>query len=308
MNILITGGAGYIGTALVYQLNEDPLINQIVIYDNLSRPNYNLLIGKTKLKANKVRFVEGDILDSRKLKKEIDKANIVFHLAAKVTTPFSSDNPHEFDQINNWGTSELATLTEKSSIKKLIYASSVSVYGSFQQEGDINTDLNPRTFYAISKMNGEAYIKRLQNLDKKIYILRLGNIYGYSKSMRFDSVVNKFMFEANFKNQIRIFGSGNQRRSFQHIDRLTPFLQDIIHSDLKPDIYNVVENTFSVNEIVDELRLLYQKLEMIFVNQNMKMRSLKIKPDQRLIKYLPSQGYNSLNEDLKTFKKYFSFS
>ena len=220
MNILITGGAGYIGTELVYALEKENTINSIVVYDNFSRNNYNLFLGRSKLDTYKVRFVKGNILDSRKLKAEIDKADVVFHLAAKVTTPFADHDPHEFDQTNNWGTAELTYLIEKSKVSKFIYASSVSVYGASEEELDITSPLNPKTFYGISKLNAEKHVTRLLNSPIKTYILRLGNVYGYSKSMRFDSVVNKFMFEANFRNHICIYGNGNQMRSFIHINRL----------------------------------------------------------------------------------------
>ena len=306
MNILITGGAGYVGTELIYKLEADESVDRIVVYDSLYRNNYNLFIGRSKLKPSKLHFVKGDILDSRKLKKEVDKADIVYHLAAKVTTPFADHSPHEFDQINNWGTAELSYLVQKSKVKKFIYASSTSVYGDSQEEIDSTSPLNPATFYGISKMSGEAHVNLLRNSDIQIYILRLGNVYGYSKSMRFDSVINKFMFEANFSKQIRIMGDGNQSRSFIHIDELSNFLKKIALTDLEPDSYNIVSNIFTVNEIVDELKLLYPDLEMVFVNQNMKMRSLKVKPDERISELMPL-NQKRLVDYLREFKSQFSF-
>jgi len=306
MNVLITGGAGYIGTELVYNLEADEHIKQIIIYDNLKRRNFNLFLGRMKLNTDKVRFVNGEILDSRKLKKEVDKADVVYHLAAKVTTPFADHNPHEFDQVNNWATAELTYLLEKSNVSKFIYASSASVYGSSKEESDIHTPLNPKTFYGISKMHGEEHVHRLIDSDIQTYVLRLGNAYGYNKSMRFDSVINKFIFEANFYKRIRIFGHGNQYRSFIHIERLGAFLSNLIKVELPPSIYNVVESSYSINEIVDELKNLYPSLEMIFVNQNMGMRSLKVKPDERIDPFMPIPK-KELAADLAEFKAQFSF-
>ena len=71
MRILITGGAGYIGTELAYELEKNLAVSEIVIYDNLSRGNYNLFIGVNKFASGKMRFVKGDLLDTRKLKKEL---------------------------------------------------------------------------------------------------------------------------------------------------------------------------------------------------------------------------------------------
>ena len=305
MNILITGGAGYIGTELVYLLEKEEAIKEIVVYDNLSRKNFNLFIGKSKLPSKKVRLVIGDLLDSRKLKPEVEKADMVFHLAAKVTTPFADHNPHEFDQTNNWGTAELTYLIENSAVSKFIYLSSVSVYGASEKELDISSPPNPKTFYGISKWNAEKHVQRLQNSKTDTYILRLGNVYGYSKSMRFDSVINKFMFEANFKKHIRIHGNGNQMRSFIHIDKVSSLLKSILFSGFKPDTYNLVEKNYSINEIVDVLKQIYPDLEFTYLTQNMDMRSLKIAQDFRIPELTILE--NNLKNDLAEFKEHFSF-
>ena len=306
MNILITGGAGYIGTELTYQLANDPSIKEIILYDNLNRGNYNLFLGTSKLPTDKISLIRGELLDTRKLKKVVEKADVVFHLAAKVTTPFADHNPHEFDQVNNWGTAELTYLVENCNVAKYIYTSSVSVYGSSNEVAGIKTLPEPRTFYGISKLHGEEHVNRLQNSGTETYILRCGNVYGYSKSMRFDSVINKFIFEANFTGRLKIFGDGNQYRSFIHISRLCSFLGDIAGSNHEPSTYNLVEGTFQINEIVDELRKLYPSLEMVFVNQNMKMRSLKVVPDNRLDK-IRQINADQLSTDLKLFRSKFSF-
>jgi UDP-glucose 4-epimerase len=306
MNILVTGGAGYIGTELIYSLVEEPRVNKIVVYDNLVRNNHNIFLGRSKLRSDKVEFIRADILDSRRLKKEVDQADIVYHLAAKVTTPFADHSPHEFDQVNNWGTAELTSLIEKSNVSKFIYASSLSVYGSSDEALDVGSPLNPKTFYGISKRHGEEHLTRLQKSPVKVYVLRLGNVYGYSKSMRFDSVINKFVFEANFTNRIKIFGDGNQVRSFIHIDRLSDVLTRIGLEDLSPETYNVVENTFSINTIVEELNALFPTLETIYVNQNWNMRSLNVNRDQRLndLMVIPPK---TLRSDLKDIKNRFTF-
>lgn len=306
MNVLVTGGAGYIGTELIKELNEDESVDQVVVYDNLIRQNYNLFLGKSTPQRSKLRFVRGDILDSRRLKKEVDVADVVYHLAAKVTTPFADHNPHEFDQVNNWGTSELTYLIENSQVSRFIFASSVSVYGAPADTVDANTSPNPQTFYGISKMHGEEHVDRLRDSETEVFILRLGNVYGYSESMRFDSVINRFMFEANFTNHLRVFGDGVQKRSFIQINRLSRLLRTTGLSDQAPGTYNLVESTFTINEIVEELRSLYPSLDTIYVNQNMKLRSLSVEPDERL----PELGQfdkSTLSADLKNFKTDFSF-
>ncbi len=227
-------------------------------------------------------------------------------MAANETTPFADQNPHEFDQTNNWGTAEVTYLIEQSSVSKFIYASSVSVYGASEEQLDMTTLPNPKTFYGISKINAEKHVNRLLNSNIKTYILRLGNVYGYNKSMRFDSVINKFMFEANFRNHIRIYGDGNQMRSFIHINRLSNLLKKITLGILEPDTYNLVENSYSVNEIAETLKQVYPDLEMTYLTQNMYMRNLIVKPDPRILEICEIKN-TQLKTDLSEFKDHFSF-
>jgi len=305
MNILITGGAGYIGTELTYELEKNPKVKEIVIYDNLSRGNINLFIGKHKL-SDKIKFVQGDILDTRLLKQTLKGIDIVYHLAAKVTTPFADQNAHFFEQVNHWGTAELVYALEESDVEKLIYTSSASVYGASAKEADENTLPNPKTFYGISKLRGEEHASRLLGNSIETYIIRCGNIYGYSKSMRFDSVINKFMFDANFKNRISINGNGEQYRSFIHIDKTANILANLIFSNLEEGKYDLVEDNLIINHIADTFKTIYPELEMLFVNQQLKLRELKVNPNHKL-NALTNIPTRTLLEVLTTFKMKFTF-
>jgi len=302
MNILITGGAGYIGTALCHELSSMTGIDKIVVYDNLSRPNYNLFIGKQKLDS-RFEFFEGDILDSRKLRKAVQKADVVFHLAAKVTTPFADQDAHLFEQVNHWGTAELSYAIEDSNVKKLIYASSVSVYGAGDDSKTLSSNLNPSTFYGISKLRGEEHIARLAE-KCETYLLRCGNVYGYNRSMRFDAVINKLMFEAHFQKKINIHGSGNQRRPFIHVEAAAKALAGAINSDLKAGTHNLVEDNFQVNEVVEVIQELYPEMEIIFINHNMQMKELVVNTETNVMK---EEALKRLNSRLLDFKNQFTF-
>lgn len=304
MKVLITGGAGYIGTELAYALAANDAVESITIYDNLSRGNYNLFLGHKKFQKGKIQHLHADILDTRKLRKAVDESDVVYHLAAKVTTPFADAHPHLFEQLNHWGTAETVYAAEATSLKQFIYLSSVSVYGSTDEEVSVGSDLNPGTLYGISKMRGEDHVNRL--LEKQDgCIIRCGNVYGYSKSMRFDALINRFLFEANFGGRITINGDGEQSRSFIHIKKAVDVLSGLIDNPLSSGTYDLVEHVMSVNDVAQSLHEIFPEMEMLFVNQHMKLRQLKVKANSEINKRFQRQ--DSFAEELLEFKEQFSF-
>lgn len=306
MNALVTGGAGYIGTELIDRLIADPQVNRVVVYDNLSRANYNVFLGERKAGHSKIQFVRGELLDSRRLKKVLDGTDVVYHLAARVTTPFANADAHLYEQINHWGTAELVYAVEESKVRRFIYTSSAGVYGSSEQEVDELVSPDPKTFYAISKFRGEDHVRRL--FDKMdTYIFRCGNVYGYSRSMRFDAVINKFVFEANFEKRITIHGNGEQARSFIHIDQISAALAGAAACDLNSGTYNLVERTLTVMDIVDELKQLMPDLEFILINQHMQLSQLKIKVNESVNKKLGVSSRLSFRNELEAFLSRLSF-
>lgn len=299
MKVLITGGAGYIGTELVRKLNNDSNISEIIVYDNLWKNNYNLFL-HSAVKRDKVTFIKGELLDSRKLTQILEGVDIVYHLAARVAARLVNASHHLYEQINNWGTAELVYAVEKSNVKKFIYASSVAVYGDNAEEITEKTIPNPKTYYGASKYRGEEHVQRLMSkIDT--YILRIGNVYGYGISMRFDTVLNKFMFDAEFKGRIKILGNGSQNRPFINIDKLTDVLGGLKLTGLKSGVYNVVEYNMNVNDLVEIIKNMMPETEMLFVNQHLKLRNIKVKPDSRIIDILGVSD-EALNKQLQDFK------
>jgi len=308
MNILITGGAGYIGTQLTKTLAASPATTSIVVFDNLSRTNFNLFLGRRFENPDKITFISGDLLDSRKLRQVLQHhaIDVVYHLAARVTTPFANTEAHFHEQINHWGTSELVMAVEESDVKKFVYTSSTSVFGASSELIDEDAIPEPKTFYGNSKLRGEQHVKRL--MDKmNTCIFRCGNVYGYNKSMRFDAVINRFMFDANFTNRISIHGDGKQHRAFIHIDLLADLLVSCLTEKIPSGTFNVVDKNLQILEIVDVMKEIFPDLEFIFVNQHLKLRELKINPESRLRNYIDYHNPRAFIEEMLEFKQRFSF-
>ncbi len=306
MKVLITGGAGYLGTELVKKLVTIPKIKEIIVYDNLSKGVYNFFLC-TCIGGDNIRFVHGDILDTRKLKKELQGVDVVFNLAAKIASPYAETDPHLYEQINHWGTAELTYAIEESDVKKFIHVSSLSVYGSSGKGKLIteNTKLNPRTNYGISKMRGEAFVERLTK-DRDTYIVRLGNVYGFNQSMRFDAVINLFAFEANFLKKISIHGDGQQIRSFINVDKAAAHITQIPFLNVPPGIYNLVDQNLSIMDIALTFKDLIPELEMQFINQHLQLRNIAVDEDCKLYKFLPRKTTN-FKEDLFSMMNQFAF-
>jgi len=307
MHVFITGGAGYIGTELVKHLAAKTDIHTITVYDNLSRANYNVFIGHAFHGNNKVKFIKGELLDSRALRKALKDVDVVYHLAAKVTTPFDNTDPHFYEQVNHWGTAELVYAVEDTlSVKQFIFVSSTSVYGASSEWVNESTAPHPQTVYGTSKLRGEEHVNRLK--DKvKTTIFRCGNVYGYSKSMRFDAVINKFMFDAHFTNRLTIHGDGNQHRSFIHVMDAVKALGEVLHKDVNPGTYNLVNKTLQVLDVVEALKELQPELEFIFINQHLQLRELRVERNDELNNLLGVPSPKSLLEELDAFRQEFAF-
>ena len=304
MKVLITGGAGYIGTELITALARGG-VSEVVIYDNLARGNHNLFLGSPIPKA-RIRFVRGDILDTRRLARAVEGVDAVVHLAARVTTPFANGDPHLFEQVNHWGTAELSYILERSAVQQLIYLSSTSVYGAPAGAVSHDSSPHPQTWYGTSKLRGEHMLARLSDA-MVVHIIRCGNVYGYSRSLRFDAVINRFMFEAHYSGRISVHGDGQQGRAFIHVDHVAATLAALLGDDLPSGTYNLIDRNLTVREIADGLQVLIPDMEMIFIEQDMPRRNLMVRPDPRIAARSYFQQ-RPLAEELATFRAALSFT
>src|SRR6478735_9526373 len=287
MKVLVTGGAGYLGSELVYQLSKCSDVEKIIVHDNLSRGNFNLFTSNmNKVSGVPIQMVNADILDTRLLKKTVAKADVVYNLAAKTVPSFAQVDPHYLEQVNHWGTSDIVTAVEEaSSVTKLIHLSTASVYGATGSKklADESSDTNPASWYSISKLRGEEHARRLGK-KKNVISIRCGNVYGYTPSIRFDGVINRFMFDAQYNNRISIYGNGKQARPFISVRKVVDCLVDLRNKDVPSDVYNLVDKNIEVLDLVDIMKEIYPPLEFIFINQHLEMRDLRVNPETKLSK------------------------
>ena len=209
--ILITGGAGFIGSHLT-----ETLVNQgheVVVLDNLLRGNK---IPKATLK--RIKFIKGDVIDARTVFEAAEGADYIYHLAAILGVDVVADNPTETMEVEVMGMKNVgdAALVNKS---KIIYASTSGIYGHNAIEQSVTEDImvDPRTSYAMAKRYNELYLAALheeKGLD--CIALRYFNVYGPRQDNRM--VTPRFIEQALAGKALTVFGNGEQTRDFTHID------------------------------------------------------------------------------------------
>ena len=266
MKVLITGGAGYIGYDLVRALHPHSSIQEIRVYDNLSRSGHHFFMGSKKLP--KVRFVKADILDSHTLERALEDVEIVFHLAAYVSQPYNHLQNLQYEQVNRWGTLNLCrAIREQKTVKKCIYLSSTAVFG-FGNIENIHAQAAPTNAYGESKFHAEEYIKTLPDRCSA-HIIRSANVFGYNPCTRLDNILNKWIFSALTENKITIYGNGEQKRGFVPIHRVVDDLISIINTEnTSGEPTTSMLFSASLNQLKSWLQSAIPSLEYRYLNRN----------------------------------------
>ena len=213
MNIFITGGAGFLGSHLTQFLIDQG--HTITIFDNFINSN-----SKIFLNDDKVKLIEGDIIDYSKLSKSMNNVELVIHLAAQISVKDSLKNPENTIKINVDGTQNLLKSCIENKIKNFIAASSAAVFGD-QSIMPLTEESpkNPISPYGKSKLLMEEKILEFskQNNFNSI-ILRFFNLYGFGQSIQYAGVITKFLENIKNNSNLMIYGKGEQTRDFIHVD------------------------------------------------------------------------------------------
>jgi UDP-glucose 4-epimerase len=179
--------------------------------------------------------------------------------------------------VNNWGTANVVKAALKCKISRLIYMSSLSVFGHSSEVLSSSSSPNPISDYAISKLAGE---RQLKILDGKIEysIVRSSNTYGYNPSIRLDTVVNNFIYRSIFGQTLIIHGDGEEYRGFISIERLTSQLAQIITGINRDKFYHLCDHSVSILELVEIIKDINPKTEYRHVNPQRKMVDQRFDP------------------------------
>ena len=215
IKVLVTGGAGFIGSHLVNRILKEKKYKVLVV-DNLKKK------GGLPFFHSEAKFYKGDILKKKTLnviKKW--KPKIIFHLAAQSAGESSYENPLEDYTINGYGTFLLAKLAREINCKKFIYTSSVAIYGSNKKTLTENSNIQPDSLYGISKYAGEMFLNQLlKNSQTRTYIFRLFNTFGPGENLLnlkkgMVSIYSNYVWK---KKPIIVKGSLKRFRNFVYVE------------------------------------------------------------------------------------------
>ena len=235
-SILVTGGAGYIGSVLTHKLVE--LGYNVRIIDSLiyGKDGISDLISK-----NSVELIVKDIRDEKTLNEVVKEIDCVIHLAAIVGDPLCKKIPVAAKQINEDATKKLVTISKEHGVKRFIFASTCSNYGSASATVDENSQVQSLSLYSSTKVNSENFILNTKNSSFEPCILRFATAHGLSPRMRFDLLLQEFLRDAILDKKIRIYGP-NFWRPLAHVDDISNACIAAIKSPsdiISGEIYNV---------------------------------------------------------------------
>ncbi len=248
--VLVTGGAGFIGSHMVDRLVNDGY--DVRIIDDLSTGRIDNI--QSLLSAGMVDFVKGDIRDASLVTKNVDDIDVVVHFAAVTSVPFSVKNPELTFDVNLLGTLNLIRACAQRDVGRFVFVSSCAVCGdptSLPVREEHQT--NPISPYAESKLIAERYCLGFQQRQLlRSVVLRFFNVYGPRQGMNdYSGVITRFIDRVRQKEPLSIYGDGSQTRDFVSVhDVVEAVLASMKSSDSEGEVFNVGSGKpTSINEL-----------------------------------------------------------
>jgi nucleoside-diphosphate-sugar epimerase len=272
--ILVTGGAGYVGSILVPKL-----LNQgyaVVVLDTLFFTD----IGLRAVQNNpSLKIIEGDIRDENALKATCQGIEAVIHLASISNDPSTDLNPRLTEEVNLEATVKLIKISKQQGVKRFINASTSSVYG-IKETPNVTEDLplDPLTVYSRTKAEAEPHVSAANDNNFTAVNIRPATVMGYSPKMRLDLTVNILTMHALTRGKITVFGGGQKRPNI-HIEDITDYyvnLLEIPSEKIGGKTFNAGYENFTVKEIAEMVQETVGKNVDIFVTPSNDNRSYHI--------------------------------
>jgi UDP-glucose 4-epimerase len=294
--ILITGGAGFIGSHLADSLSKK---FKVIILDNLFQGN--------KLMVNKnIKLIVGDVRDKKLVERCSEGCASIFHLAAIIGVDVVSKNKVENMDVEFQGLKNICDSAKKNNIKKIIYSSTSGVYGKFNFNNKVKeADLtSPSSGYAMAKRACEIYLDNFQketNID--CIVVRLFNVYGKRQDNRM--VIPRFVNKAKSNKDIIIYGNGKQTRDFTHVNDCVKTFELLEKKIRGYEIFNSSKGSdikiIKLAQIIKKLFNSKSKISLIDVPKNLEEFQVQRRcgDSSKLLKYVNFKPNIKLIDGLK---------
>ena len=260
MHVVVTGGCGYIGSALVPILRDSEAVSHITILDNLSMSSPRNLMGTGLGTDDRISFRRGDVTEYGDVEAALRDADTVVHLAAITGAESTRDRREDTFHVNLDGTENTLRAARKFDVENVVFASSCNLYGRAPTENiDEETEPAPLNPYAESKYEAEQLLADVTaEYGIAASALRMSTNYGYSPGVRFNLVVNKFVFRALTDRPLTIYGDGSNWRPFIHVrDAARAYAHAACNpGQWKEFVYNVghADSNRRISEIAEVVR------------------------------------------------------
>jgi UDP-glucose 4-epimerase len=253
MEILVTGGAGFVGSHLVEALVDAD--HRVRVLDDFATGHRENLAHLT----NQVEWIEGSILDPATLRKAIEGIGVVFHQAAIPSVPRSVDNPSLSHEVNATGTLNVLTAARNAGVRRLVYASSSSAYGVAHGGARVETmPPQPLSPYAVSKLAGEHYCQAFAHVyGLETVCLRYFNVFGprQDPDSPYAAVIPRFISALLADRPLTIYGDGTQTRDFTYVGNVVSAnMLAMAAPAVSGEVFNVgCGQQTSLNELASQL-------------------------------------------------------
>lgn len=260
MHYLVTGGAGFIGSNIAKLLVEKG--KNVTVIDNLYRGKLSNL----ESIIDKINFHKLDIRNYNDIKAVSKNIDGIFHQAALTSVPESYIRSKDYQDVNVHGTENIFKIAHELK-KKVVYASSSSVYGNTEKIPiKENFPRNPANPYGQTKLDDELLAESYYKKDNMIIGLRYFNVYGIGQNIDYAGVIKKFLENIDKGQPLRIFGDGNQTRDFVNVLDVSQANLTAMESNIKNGFFNIGTGiSTSIISLANIIRDISQKpIELIF--------------------------------------------
>ena len=283
MNVLVTGGAGYIGSVLVRQLLQKGYRVRVLdslkfggeaLYEVMLHPNFE--------------FIKGDVRNSKDVAIALNGIDAIAHLAAIVGDPACKKFSEEANETNWSGSVALFEAAEKAGVKRFVFASTCSNYGKMSDPDSFvveTSELNPVSLYAELKVKFEKYLLE-DRKDAAICstALRFSTVYGFSPRIRFDLTVNEFTRNATINGEQEIWGA-QFWRPYCHVDDLAGSVVLVLETEtdkVRAKVFNVgsTDENYNKGMIIEEVCKVVPGVKVHYVDMNEDPRDYRVNFDK----------------------------